>query len=334
MRNVCGGIPNRGRKKMKVLDVYGKENLAKVYVACMRNDNRYLVEFVESTQPPIPREKKWVLIVSSLFGCPVNCKMCDAGGKFSGKLETNEILEQIDYLVRKWYPNGKIPIPKFKIQFARMGEPSMNPNVLEALSKLPEIYDAPGLLPSLSTVAPKSSRDFFEQLIDVKDRHFSNGRFQLQFSIHSTDSKKRNELIPIKKWSFGEISDYGERFYKKGDKKLTLNFAVAKGHEVDPAVVRQFFDPEIFLIKLTPLNPTVRVKESNLESAIDPYDSASAAQIVENFKANGFDVILSIGEVEENRIGSNCGQFVTQYRAAQTSIKEGYETDKYQIISS
>ena len=152
---------------MKILDVYGKEDLAKVYVASMRNDDKHLVEFVESTQPPIPRDKKWVLIVSSLFGCPVNCKMCDAGGKYSGKLETNEILEQIDYPVRRRYQDGKVPVPKFKIQFARMGEPSMNPNVLETLSILPEIYDAPGLLPSLSTVAPKSSKDFFETLIEV-----------------------------------------------------------------------------------------------------------------------------------------------------------------------
>lgn len=319
---------------MKILDVYGKEELAKVYVASMRNDDKHLVEFVESTQPPIPRDEKWVLIVSSLFGCPVNCKMCDAGGKFSGKLETNEILEQIDYLVKRRYPDGKIPVPKFKIQFARMGEPSMNPNVLEALSRLPEIYDAPGLLPSLSTVAPKSSKDFFEKLIDVKDRYYPNGRFQLQFSIHSTDSDKRNELIPIKKWSFEEIADYGARFHKKGDKKVTLNFAAAKGYEVNPMVVRQYFDPDLFLIKLTPLNPTVRVEESRLESAIDPYNSDSAAQIVKDFKAQGFEVILSIGEVEENKIGSNCGQFVTQYRANQTSIKEGYETDKYQIMSS
>lgn len=99
-------------------------------------------------------------------------------------------------------------------------------------------------------------------------------------------------------------------------------------------VVRQYFDPDLFLIKLTPLNPTVRVEESRLESAIDPYNSDSAAQIVKDFKAQGFEVILSIGEVEENKIGSNCGQFVTQYRANQTSIKEGYETDKYQIMSS
>jgi 23S rRNA (adenine2503-C2)-methyltransferase len=319
---------------MKILDVYGKEDLAKVYVASMRNDDKHLVEFVESTQPPIPRNEKWVLIVSSLFGCPVNCRMCDAAGKYSGKLETKEILEQIDYLVRRRYPEGQIPVPKFKIQFARMGEPSMNPNVLEALSRLPEIYDAPGLLPSLSTVAPKSSKDFFETLIEIKDKYYPNGRFQLQFSIHSTDSNKRNELIPIKKWSFTEIAEYGEIFHKNGDKKVTLNFAAAKGYEVDPVVVGKYFDPNLFLIKLTPLNPTVRVEESRLESAIDPYNSDSAAQIVKDFKAQGFDVILSIGEVEENKIGSNCGQFVSQYRATQTSIKEGYETDKYQMMSS
>jgi 23S rRNA (adenine2503-C2)-methyltransferase len=319
---------------MKILDVYGKEDLAKVYVASLRDDEKYMVEFVESTQPPIPREQKWVLIVSSLFGCPVKCRMCDAAGKYSGKLETNEILAQIDYMVKNRFPTKKIPVPKFKIQFARMGEPSLNPNVLEALAQLPEIYEAPGLLPSLSTVAPASSKSFFENLIDVKNQYYSNGRFQLQFSIHSTDPKKRDELIPIKKWSFEEISQYGKRFKNNGDKKVTLNFAAAKGYEVDPKVVREFFDPDIFLIKLTPLNPTVRVEESRLESVIDPYDSASASNIIEGFKTQDFDVILSIGEVEENKIGSNCGQFVTQYRATHASIKKGYETDKYQILSN
>jgi 23S rRNA (adenine2503-C2)-methyltransferase len=199
---------------------------------------------------------------------------------------------------------------------------------------LPAIYDAPGLLPSLSTVAPNSSRKFFDRLIDTKNEHYSNGRFQLQFSIHSTDPKKRNELIPIKKWAFEDISDYGRRFHENGDKKITLNFAAAEGYEVDPIVVKEHFDPDLFLIKLTPLNPTVRVEESRLKSLIDPNDSQSADNIVRGFKSQGFDVILSIGEVEENRIGSNCGQFVTQYRAAHKPIKEGYETKKYHIVSS
>jgi len=319
---------------MKILDVYGKEELAKVYIASMRDDDRYLVEFVESVQPPVPRDKKWVLIVSSLFGCPVKCKMCDAGGAFSGKLTTEEILAQIDYLVSMRYSDGRIPVPKFKIQFARMGEPSLNPNVLEALDRLPEIYDAPGLIPSVSTVAPKSSGKFLDKLIEIKNKHYSKGRFQLQFSIHSTDQEQRDELIPMKKWSFLEIAEYGARYHSEGDKKITLNFAMAKGYHVDPKIARKYFDPDLFLIKLTPLNPTVRVTESRLESAIDPYDSSSAKKIVERFQKQSYDVILSIGEVEENKIGSNCGQFVTQYRSAHTQVNEGYETQNYQMPSN
>jgi 23S rRNA (adenine2503-C2)-methyltransferase len=319
---------------MKILDVYGKEELAKVYIASMRDDDRYLVEFVESVQPPVPRDEKWVLIVSSLFGCPVKCKMCDAGGTYSGKLSIDEILSQIDFLVSNRFSDGIIPVPKFKIQFARMGEPSMNMNVLDALEILPEIYDAPGLTPSLSTVAPKSSGSFFDRLIEVKNKQYPKGRFQLQFSIHSTDPEQRDELIPMKKWSFSEIAKYGARFHSDGDKKVTLNFAAAKGYHVNPEVVRKHFDPSLFLIKLTPLNPTVRVAESKLESAIDPNDTTSARELVGGFQNQGYDVILSIGEVEENKIGSNCGQFVTQYRAAHTQVKEGYETQNYQMPSS
>lgn len=318
---------------MRILGIYGKEDLAKVYVASMRDGKDYLVEFVESLQPPLPREKKWVLIVSSLFGCPVQCKMCDAGSRFLGRLETDEILAQIEYMVRRYFPDGKIPIPKFKIQFARMGEPSLNPNVLNALERLPEIYDAPGLIPSLSTVAPKGTHAFFEKLIEIKNKHYPNGRFQLQFSIHTTEEEKRDELIPIKKWSFEEIAEFGKRFYRHGDRKVTLNFASARNYPLVPEVIKSYFDPSFFLIKLTPLNPTSRVKESRLESLIDPYNLSSAGKVVESFKSLGYDVILSIGELEENKIGSNCGQFVTLIRDSKPMLRDDYETKRYEIVS-
>jgi hypothetical protein len=35
-------------------------------------------------------------------------------------------------------------------------------------------------------------------------------------------------------------------------------------------------------------------------------------------------VILSIGEVEENQIGSNCGQYVLSYMAGEMPVKDGY----------
>ncbi|MCK4845649.1 MAG: radical SAM protein, partial [Candidatus Heimdallarchaeota archaeon] len=150
---------------MELLGKYGKEDLAILYVA--KNDDKVL-EFVESLQPPIPREKKWVLIISTMYGCPIGCLMCDAGEYFHGKVSKEEMLEEIDYMVKARYPDGKVLVEKFKIQFARMGEPALNENVLEVLEELPKKYEAPGLLPCISTVAPKNSEEFFNRLITIK----------------------------------------------------------------------------------------------------------------------------------------------------------------------
>lgn len=292
---------------MEIIKEYGREGLAKVYVAKLRE--KYLIEFAEALQPPLLREQKWVLILSTLLGCPVKCKLCDACKNFYGKLSTHEILQQIDYLVKLRFPSGKIPVAKFKLQFARMGEPALNPNVLDVLEVLPSRYAAPGLMPCISTIAPKGSEPFFERLLEIKKR-FYRDHFQLQFSIHTTNPEKRAELIPAKLWDFEEIATYGERFFD-WDRKITLNFAVIKGYDVESEIIRKYFDPDKFLIKLTPLNPTERAKEHGLVSFIDPYNAGSASELVDAFRSKGFETILSIGEPEENEIGSNCGLFIS-----------------------
>ena len=307
---------------MKVIASTGREDVAMVYVVDM-GENR-LIECVESIQPPIPREDKWVLLVSTMFGCPIGCSMCDAGGHYQGKPTKEQILAQIDFLVRKHYPDGIIPAKQFKIQFARMGEPTLNPQVLNVLDELPELYKAPGLMPSISTVAPKGCDDFLERLMEIKFNRYSNGYFQFQFSIHTTDEDLRNQIIPVKKWSFAQMKAYGERFYSPGDRKITLNFALAQDMPVDPAVLLNNFDPDKFLIKITPLNPTYQAMENQLSSYIDPSIADHGYEIVETLKNTGYQVIVSIGEVEENLIGSNCGQYIKRHLAATSPISDGY----------
>jgi 23S rRNA (adenine2503-C2)-methyltransferase len=90
-----------------------------------------------------------------------------------------------------------------------------------------------------------------------------------------------------------------------------------------------YFDPEHFLIKLTPLNPTLKAKEARLSSAIDPHAPRTARDLVQRFEAAGYRVILSIGEVEENAIGSNCGQYVTCVREANVEVRKGYTSERY-----
>ena len=309
---------------MKVLAFAGCEEIAIVYVV-EYGPNR-IVECVESLQPPIPRDEKWVLLVSTMFGCPVGCKMCDAGGFYQGKLTKEEILAQIDFLVYKRYPQGAIPARNFKIQFARMGEPALNPSVLDVLDELPNRYQAPGLMPSLSTIAPNGSERFFDRLAEIKREQYSDGRFQFQFSLHSTDEKMRDEIIPVKKWDFTRMAAYGERFYQPGDRKITLNFALAQGTPLDPQVLLRYFDPERYLVKITPLNPTHHAVKTGLTSYLDPQklpESETSATVLELRQA-GYQVIVSIGEVEENAIGSNCGQYVLRHIQAQEALQNAY----------
>ncbi len=304
---------------MRIIAKTGKENIAMVYIAEM--DNGKLIEFVESVQPPIPREKKWVLIVSTLYGCPVGCRFCDAGEYYKGKLSKNELISQIDYMIERRFPDSKVQVEKFKIQFARMGDPAFNQSVLDVLEELPERYDAPGLLPTLSTIAPKGTDRFFERLAEIKEKNYKE-KFQLQFSIHTTDRKLRDWLIPVEKWGFEKISEYGMSFYREGERKITLNFALADGMPVNPDILLKYFDPNSFLIKITPVNPTYRASNNKIYSHILP--DKEKYEIIEALRESGYEVILSIGELAENHIGSNCGQYITNYLKENKHIEGGY----------
>jgi 23S rRNA (adenine2503-C2)-methyltransferase len=307
---------------MKVIASSGRDDIAVVYIGKMRDG--HFVEFVESIQPPIPRKKKWVLIVSSLFGCPIGCSFCDAGITYKGKLSREEILAQIDFPIKKRFPNGDIPVEKFKVQFARVGEPALNSAVIEALSELPSRYNAPGLLPCVSTIAPGGSDSFFDRLLDVRKNVYRDKNFQLQFSIHTTDEELRDKLIPVKKWSFEKISDYGEVFFEKGYRKLTLNFALSQDAPIDLSILIKYFNPEKFLIKLTPINPTYNAIKNKISSFINSDDTHRLEVLIEEFKKTGYEVITSIGILEENNIGSNCGQYLQTHLAENENLKDGY----------
>ncbi len=307
---------------MKVVAYTGNEAVAMVYILELSRGR--MVECVEATQPPLTRNEKWVLLISTLYGCPIGCQMCDAGGDYQGKLSAAEILEQIDFLVSRRFGKRCVPSRQFKIQLARMGEPALNMAVLDVLEQLPTRYEAPGLMPSLSTIAPAGREAFFERLLEIKNRLYPNGAFQFQFSIHTTDIEQRDRLMPVKKWNFAQMATYGERFYQPGDRKVTLNFALTSGLAVDERVLERYFSPQKFLIKITPLNPTYRAGEHGYCTAFDPRQESGVLPLIERLRGVGYEVILAIGDLEENRIGSNCGQYLRRHLTATKTLSEGY----------
>ncbi len=297
--------------ELRILSQQGDPELARVFVASLADGAH--VEMVESVQPPVPRSQKWVLIVSTLRGCPYGCAMCDAGDHYRGPLAASEILAQIDHLIVERFPDRSVPIPKLKVQFARMGEPALNDAVLAVLRRLPARYRAPGLMPCISTVAPRGRRAFFEELLHIKEELYP-GRFQLQFSVHTTDDDARRRLIPARTWGLADMAAYGARFVGPGDRKVTLGFAPARGMPLEPERLAALFSADAFVVKLTPINPTASAERAELVGMVDPHDPVACEELADRFRRVGFETLVSIGELRENQIGSNCGMFVGRAR--------------------
>lgn len=294
---------------MKIIKVIGDEKISKVYIAKLKEE---YIEFVEALTPPLNIKEKWVIIISTQVGCPFKCKFCDAGGNFKRNLSEAEIFKQINFLINNRFKDGFVETEKFKIQFARIGEPTLNNNALNVLKKLKEKIKCKNLIPSISTIAPLKSLNFLKNLAEIKDKYYSNGNFQLQFSIHSTNEEKRNWISKAKKLSLEEISAFGEYFFKKKDKKITLNFALMEEKDIEIEKIKKIFSKEKFLIKITPVNPTISAIENKIPSLWFE-DEEIIHKISENLKNEGFEVIESLGELKENEIGSNCGQYIQKF---------------------
>jgi 23S rRNA (adenine2503-C2)-methyltransferase len=170
-------------------------------------------------------------------------------------------------------------------------------------------------------MAPKGTDKFFDRLFDIKEKFYKE-RFQLQFSIHTTDNKIRDWLIPVKKWEFEKIAEYGETFHREGERKISLNFALANGMDIDPNVLLHHFSPSIFCIKLTPVNPTYWACKNKISPKVFFDDEKN--ENVEALREVGYDVILSVGDSKENQIGSNCGQHIINYLRKKENVDGGY----------
>ena len=296
---------------MKIVETRIAKGLGTLYLADLGSGRQErLIEFVDTREPGVPKSRKWVLMISTQVGCAVGCRMCDAGAAgYGGNLSAAEMLRQVRFVARRNPALDLRSHPKVKVHFARMGEPALNPAVLPALRALAREVPNPGLIASISTVAPRSPvvEPWFSELRRVKDEFYPGGRFQLQFSLHSADEGRRGEIVPIRKWSLEAVAAYGRRWMRPGDRKVTLNFAPGPDEGLDASAIARVFDPEHFLVKVTPVNPTETARQGGCVRVWHktPADLGAAAR---RLRARGFEVILSPSTAEELDGEISCGQ--------------------------
>jgi len=296
------------KREMEEINVYGDPEVAEVGVVRFGDDDRHTVEIVDGLTPPQTREEKWVINISTQFGCPVGCPFCDAALRYAGNPSTEELLDEVRWALAR-HPGAAERCAKLKVHFARMGDPFLKDAVLEAMDRLPDVVDSKGLWCCVASVAPRGRDAWFDRLLEIKERHFY-GCFQLQFSVQSTNESNRDRLIPMAHWRLGELAEYGSRFFREGDRKVVLNFALARDVEFDSRVIAEIYDPAQFAVKLTPVNPTAAGKENGFETILRSERDRQISDACAALDAEGFDVVLSIGDEREDEIGSNCGQAV------------------------
>jgi 23S rRNA (adenine2503-C2)-methyltransferase len=286
----------------------GRKEVAFVYLLKSKFEKDVFVECVESLDPPKVFSEKWVITISSQKGCPVGCSFCDAGYYFKGNLSKEELSGQLDVILENHKEDGYLSSKKIKLHLARMGEPSFNKNIIGFLQELKTNYTDVNFIPSIATVGPKNRGVWFEKLKEIKDRYYCKGKFQLQFSLNTTDENFRDKIIPINKMSFKEISRFGRYWLSKGDRKITLNFALSKDAPFSSKDILDNFSPKNFLLKITPLNPRIGVLQNNSLLDYSGVIPSSLEKEVEKLEKENFEIIVSIGSKEEIEIKSNCGQ--------------------------
>jgi 23S rRNA (adenine2503-C2)-methyltransferase len=276
----------------------------------------------------MPLSEKWVITVSTQYGCSMGCKFCDVplvgkGLNASYADITHQVLEAI-----KLHPEIKYT-KRLNVHFARMGEPTFNEDVLWAAHLLRANIGFEGLgcdtiHPVVSTMMPKHNkylREFLSKWIIVKNEEYK-GEAGLQLSINSTSNSQREEMFSGSSLSLEEISEIGKTFPLPMGRKYALNFALADDYEVDPRILSRLFDVNKFMVKITPLHVTKSSVDNDIKTT-GGYDSFVPYKETESqLKDVGFDVIVFVPSYDEDLGMITCGNAILSGKNPQIKYRE------------
>lgn len=264
---------------------------------------------------PMPLTEKWVITISTQYGCSMNCIFCDVPKVGPGINATYDDLNNQILTAITQHPEIN-HTKRLNIHYARMGEPTWNRKVLLNALDLPELikpYLSGSLIhPVVSTMLPKHNRDlnnFLHDWIHIKNIIY-NGNAGLQFSINSTDDEQRSYLFSGNSLSLEEISELGKQLPMPVGRKYALNFALADSSIISGEKLRGLFEPSKFMCKITPLHRTKSCEENQIATT-DGYESFTPYKAVENdLKVHGFDVIVFVPSYDEDNGLITCGNAI------------------------
>lgn len=268
-----------------------------------------------------PLSDKWVITLSTQYGCIQKCKFCACPNvKFNGNATFDDLLGQFNNAI-DCFPIVR-NTDRLNLHFARMGEPVVNNDVFKFSrflykEKGGEIFSRNKLRietihPVLTTSLPKKFKKLEEKLFewcDIKNNVY-NGQAGLQISINSTNKEQRDDMFNNCSLSIENFSKIADKLPNPIGRKYCLNFAYSSNFEINAEKLSSLFSPEKWMVKITPIHNNQECRKNGYETK-GGYTSFKPYQEVEqSLKSHGFDVLIFVPSMDEEKGLVTCGNAI------------------------
>lgn len=264
--------------------------------------------------PLLPLTDKWVITISTQYGCSMGCQFCDVPRVGPGKNATLADLQQQVIIGLQTHPEVTYS-NRLNIHYARMGEPTFNPHVLDHAKWMKEHIDPEyNVHPVLTTMMPTRNewlKTFVHAWVRIKNRVY-RGNAGLQLSINSTNEDERARIFSGNALPIHEIAKLMDGCIPVG-RKFVLNFPVCQW-EIRADVLRRYFNPEHYIVKLTPMHETAMSQRFGHQTQGDYISPSTYQPIAESLRAVGFEVLVFIASRDEDHGMITCGNAVLASR--------------------
>jgi 23S rRNA (adenine2503-C2)-methyltransferase len=188
--------------------------------------------------------------VSCMMGCPVNCSFCATGKMgFKGKLSSREIIDQVLYFERYL---KKFEVRVTNVVYMGMGEPMLN---LEAILDSIEVLNNPEKIGIGSRKITVSTSGYTRQMRQLFESGF---RGRLAISLHASNQKVREELMPVaKQHNLDELMQTIDEYTKLTNKRVSYEYIMIDGiTDTDESIreLTKLFGHRLAHINLIPYN--------------------------------------------------------------------------------
>ena len=242
----------------------------------------------------------YTICVSSQIGCKMGCKFCASTGiPFERNLLAGEIVEQILAIERD------TGIAISNIVFMGIGEPLDNfDNVMNAIEI---INNQKGLNIGARHISISTS-GIVPKIYELADRE-EKIQCTLSISLHSSNNKKRSEMMPINNaYPIEELMKACRYFIKKTNKRISFEYALAKDNNdnlEDAKELVKLLDGMLAHVNLIPINPIEKGKytKSTNENIIKFRDYLNEHGIVATIRRElGSDIDAACGQLRRKNL--------------------------------